>query len=410
MVRRRVRACTASRSGSTGGLWSALGRPPPWHSAAKTLGAAAWTPSASCARSTRLEHCAVADSFGDLELDRLRLRAPDRGPAGSTAVPWTTRPRRLPGRLVGGRHPQTASRSGRVAHDYVGVLPPAVLDHPRFHDPGVPPDGVLVGGAVTHDGDGVGGALQRAGAPAPWPVSAERAGTRWPALHPGRSFTDFAEGVELDAMLAAGFTRARPAAGLDPLSRSARRHRSVIARGPALPARLPWRHELRRGEDRRGVARAALAGGVRRPAPGRHRAAVRRRVHRHRDQGRLPLQGVPARAVRVRHQVPLRLRLAELLPAGHRHRGVHRGRHPRDEAGRGALRELRLPPGPRLPRRLRHAHRRPLLHQLDRDHPRARRPARRAGPADPVETALRAVDVPPGPSTVAPGSTTLSEC
>ena len=34
-----------------------------------------------------------------------------------------------------------------------------------------------------------------------------------------------------------------------------------------------------------------------------------------------------AQAVRVRHQVPLRLRLAVVLPADHRHRRVHRGHH-----------------------------------------------------------------------------------
>ena len=43
----------------------------------------------------------------------------------------------------------------------------------------------------------------------------------------------------------------------------------------------------------------------------------------------------------------------------------------RDEAGRGALRQLRLAPRPRLPRRLRHPHRGPLLHQLDLAHPGA---------------------------------------
>ena len=39
--------------------------------------------------------------------------------------------------------------------------------------------------------------------------------------------------------------------------------------------------------------------------------------------------------------------------------------HARHEAGRGPLRQLRLAPRARVPRRLRHAHRRPLLHQLD---------------------------------------------
>src|SRR3954451_19355163 len=47
-----------------GGLWSALGPPPPWHSAAKTL-----EPGVEIERVVRavanLGPCAVADSFGD---------------------------------------------------------------------------------------------------------------------------------------------------------------------------------------------------------------------------------------------------------------------------------------------------------------------------------------------------------
>ena len=45
----------------------------------------------------------------------------------------------------------------------------------------------------------------------------------------------------------------------------------------------------------------------------------------------------------------------------------------RDESGRGALRPLRLAPRARLPRRVRDAHRRPLLHQLDQPDARAGR-------------------------------------
>ena len=47
----------------------------------------------------------------------------------------------------------------------------------------------------------------------------------------------------------------------------------------------------------------------------------------------------------------------------------------RHAAHRGALRDVRLAPRPRLPGRRRHAHRRPLLHELDRArvHPRSRR-------------------------------------
>ena len=61
-------------------------------------------------------------------------------------------------------------------------------------------------------------------------------------------------------------------------------------------------------------------------------------------KGVYSLQGLPRQALRVGHQVPLRLRLAVVLPADHRHRRVHRGHHPRHEAGRGPLRQLRLAP------------------------------------------------------------------
>ena len=50
------------------GLWSALGRPPPCHSALKTL--APGIPGERVVRAAAgFEHCAVADSFGDLGLE-----------------------------------------------------------------------------------------------------------------------------------------------------------------------------------------------------------------------------------------------------------------------------------------------------------------------------------------------------
>ena len=56
-------------------------------------------------------------------------------------------------------------------------------------------------------------------------------------------------------------------------------------------------------------------------------------------------------------------------------------------AHRGALRQLRLAPRPRLPRRLRHADRRPLLHELDRAQLHARRLSRGFQPSKPPVSA-----------------------
>ncbi|CAA9242798.1 MAG: Peptide-methionine (R)-S-oxide reductase MsrB, partial [uncultured Blastococcus sp.] len=123
--------------------------------------------------------------------------------------------------------------------------------------------------------------------------------------------------------------------------------------------------------DRRGVARAAVAGGVRSAPAGRHGACLDRRVRRHQDRRRLRLPRVRRRAVPLRGQVRLPLRLAVLL------RGLRRGQRApppgqqlRHGPHRGALRHLPQPPGPPVRRRPADADRRPLLHQ-QRQHPPA---------------------------------------
>ncbi|CAA9241067.1 MAG: Peptide-methionine (R)-S-oxide reductase MsrB, partial [uncultured Corynebacteriales bacterium] len=123
----------------------------------------------------------------------------------------------------------------------------------------------------------------------------------------------------------------------------------------------------RRAEVRRAVARRAVPSGIPGAPAGRHRAALHRRVRRGEAHRRLPLPRVRHGAVPLGHQVRLALRLAELLvPAGRRPGRPARGPGAGHGAGRGPLRALPLAPRPRLLRRgLRHADRRPLLHQLD---------------------------------------------
>ncbi|VXB79034.1 hypothetical protein PSCLAVI8L_180235 [Pseudoclavibacter sp. 8L] len=71
------------------------------------------------------------------------------------------------------------------------------------------------------------------------------------------------------------------------------------------------------------------------------------------------------RALQGRNEVRLRMRVAELLRVGPPRRSpAARGPLARHGAHRGALRELRVPPRARLPRRLRHPDGRPLLHEL----------------------------------------------
>src|ERR687898_669693 len=105
-------------------------------------------------------------------------------------------------------------------------------------------------------------------------------------------------------------------------------------------------------QDRAGVARAAQPRPVPGAARGRDRAAVHRQVHLRQGGGRLPLRRLRQRAVPLRRQVRLRHRLAQLHRAGQRHRGrAAPAQQPRHGPHRGHLRPLRLPPGPRLPRR-----------------------------------------------------------
>ena len=102
-------------------------------------------------------------------------------------------------------------------------------------------------------------------------------------------------------------------------------------------------------QDRRGVVRAAHAGAIpRRPRQG-HRAGLLRHAARQQTPRRLLLRLLRPAAVRVGRQVPLRHRLAQLLPARRRGERHHRRRsRPRHGPHRDPLRPLRRPPRPRL--------------------------------------------------------------
>jgi hypothetical protein len=187
------------------GLWAALGPPPPWHSAVKTL-----EPGIDAARvleaASRFEHCAVADSFGDLDLRRhgfevlLDATWLQRAPVGAG-------PATLPQGWSVVDDEETLTAWG-TAHDYDGVLLPTVLHHPRFRILACRRQGVLVGGAVSHDaGDTVG--LSNAWGAGRFGESDEVLAAV-SALCPGRAVSDFAEGSERDAMVAAGFTPLGP--------------------------------------------------------------------------------------------------------------------------------------------------------------------------------------------------------
>jgi hypothetical protein len=186
------------------GLWSALAPGPPWHSAAKTLEPGVGTARVLAAVET-FEHGGVADSFGDLALRR-------HGFELLIEASWVHRDasRTTSGRLPDGWSLVATSEElagWTAAHDYTDVLPMSVLDHPRFRILALRDAGSLVGGVVTHDGGGAVGVSNAWGEAATAYSGVVAAVT---ALHPGRALVDYAQGAELAAMLAAGFTAVGP--------------------------------------------------------------------------------------------------------------------------------------------------------------------------------------------------------
>lgn len=188
-----------------GGLWWALAPAPPWHSGVKTT-----EPGVAVDRVVVIHgEGTVADSFGDVELascgftllvdatwvhHRPLDRAPSRLPKGWSVV----------------RDAPTLAEWNR-AHDYAGVLLPAVLEHPAFTVVAREVDGMLAAGAVVHRGahPGVVGLSNTWSTPA-LELDHEEVLALVATLHPGASVTDFAQGADLSALQAAGYTPLGP--------------------------------------------------------------------------------------------------------------------------------------------------------------------------------------------------------
>ncbi len=184
-----------------GRLWVALGSPPPWHSAVKTLTPDAHTDDVLTAME-RHPHGSVADSFGSLDLGKhgfdLLIDAVWVHHPGISQATW---PR---GWSLVEEADLLDEWSRR--HEYAGVLTPAVLCDPQFHVLVRLEQDEPVAGAVVHDAGKVAGIsnLWSCGAPLN-PGDVTELLCCAGVLHPGLPVTDHAFGDELDVMLAAGF-------------------------------------------------------------------------------------------------------------------------------------------------------------------------------------------------------------
>ena len=180
---------------SDGLLWRALGEPPPYHSVAKTLQPGVPAPAVLKAVGSS---GSVADSFADLDLPEFTLLFEARWvhhDGGTT--------RTVPDAWSVIRTPELLTLWSQ-RHEYVGVLPHAVLDRPGFSVLGWFDNDDLVGGAVLHDGSdsvGLSNTWVLPGRSMDWEELLAAA----QALHPGRPLTDYARGEELRGLLDVGF-------------------------------------------------------------------------------------------------------------------------------------------------------------------------------------------------------------
>jgi hypothetical protein len=187
-------------------LWWALGTPPAWHSAVKTLVPYADLEAVLHAMAVH-EHGTVADSFGTLDLaphgfdlliDASWLHRPaDPHPHAALPTGWS---------VVTG--PDLLAEWNRH-HETDGVLLPALLEHPRFRFLARHEGGYLAAGAVTHEvGDVV--MLSNCWTVAGRDLDWDEVLAAVTALHPGRAVVDYEWGDTLDVLRRAGFTPLGP--------------------------------------------------------------------------------------------------------------------------------------------------------------------------------------------------------
>jgi hypothetical protein len=189
------------------GLWRALGQPPRWHSAAKTI-----EPTISKEAALRaveaFDHCSIADSFGALDLS-------DAGFDLLFEATWVHHPPRarktaaLPaGWSVIGTQAELEAWNGE--HDTRGVLLPSLLNHPRFHFLCERADGRLLGGAVLHDSDPDTVGLSNQWAVAGRCLDPAALLSCVEILYPGRAVVGYERGQDLESVLGAGSTELGP--------------------------------------------------------------------------------------------------------------------------------------------------------------------------------------------------------
>ena len=186
------------------GMWSALGPPPPLHSAAKSV--EPWATSQRALRDIAgFDHCSVADSFGTLDLPGFELLLEARW-LFLEPVP------KSPGRHPAGWAPVRGAQElaeWTAHHDTAGVLLPALLDRPGFTVLGLRSHDQLLAGAVVHACAGVVSISNVWAAPGRHPDWHDLVRVSH-AIHPGLPVTGWEHGEDLAQALDAGFTDVGP--------------------------------------------------------------------------------------------------------------------------------------------------------------------------------------------------------
>lgn len=188
------------------GLWVAEGPVPPWHSAILTM-RPGLDEHAVIAAVGRREHRGlpaggIADGFADLELL-------EHGYAPLFEATWIHLPTIEHAPAAGWRLLEGLSELVRwsALHDYVGVLPEAVLDHPRIRILARFDEERMTGGATVHlpAGDttvlGLSNVWGTPGTEVDWRGLLGVVGL----MHPRRAVVGYEQGSDLKRALSSGF-------------------------------------------------------------------------------------------------------------------------------------------------------------------------------------------------------------